>query len=354
MVLSNCLILYYYVQSVPEAEGVELDSYSGVTEVAPALDVVTEERLVYPGVRSSRSPQLWRDHSEIHLPSEGLREEGGIPHIRSLYKSGFLMNGSHICSDLGKGKRMLMAVISATGHFRARLAVRMTWGQLARRSNLVIAFFVGRDPDPEVMEMIHRENTVYKDVVQVETGDVYDNLTLKVLSMLEWADRFCPLVDYVFKVDDDIFVNIPLLLRVSDGNLGSNRTMYGNLNPKPKPFFPFHIPEQQSSVYKKEYPASKDPSFLSGGAYLLTNDLVNEIFQSAGHFRFHKGEDFFFTGVLARALNITRVHIKNFFKHDNTFICFENKYVTLHSVKPDVMFIVWKMFLGLRRKLFCD
>uniref|UniRef100_A0A1B6FS27 Uncharacterized protein n=1 Tax=Cuerna arida TaxID=1464854 RepID=A0A1B6FS27_9HEMI len=105
-VVGNCFFLYkyFYSQPVPVAEGVELDSYSEYNDAAPISEVVTEERLIYPGVRSSRSPLIWRDESEIHLPKEDLTEEGGTPYIRSLYTSGFLINGSHICPDLGKGR----------------------------------------------------------------------------------------------------------------------------------------------------------------------------------------------------------------------------------------------------------
>ena len=43
--------------------------------------------------------------------------------------------------------------------------------------------------------------------------DTYQNLTIKTVMGLKWMSIFCPKAKYVLKTDDDIFVNIPLLIK---------------------------------------------------------------------------------------------------------------------------------------------
>jgi beta-1,3-galactosyltransferase 1 len=45
------------------------------------------------------------------------------------------------------------------------------------------------------------------DTLLEDFSDTYLNLTLKTTFMLKWAATACPRVKYVFKLDDDVYVN---------------------------------------------------------------------------------------------------------------------------------------------------
>ena len=47
----------------------------------------------------------------------------------------------------------------------------------------------------------------HNDVVLEDFHDTYLNLTLKTTFLLKWVDKDCPAAKFVFKVDDDVFVN---------------------------------------------------------------------------------------------------------------------------------------------------
>ena len=47
----------------------------------------------------------------------------------------------------------------------------------------------------------------HNDVVIEDFHDTYLNLTLKTTFMLKWIGKSCPDAKFVFKVDDDVFVN---------------------------------------------------------------------------------------------------------------------------------------------------
>ena len=46
--------------------------------------------------------------------------------------------------------------------------------------------------------------------------DSYNNLTLKTISMLEWAERHCSRVPFVLKTDDDMYIHMPQLFGILD------------------------------------------------------------------------------------------------------------------------------------------
>jgi len=47
----------------------------------------------------------------------------------------------------------------------------------------------------------------HNDVVLEDFHDTYLNLTLKTTFLLKWLGKSCPDSKFVFKVDDDVFVN---------------------------------------------------------------------------------------------------------------------------------------------------
>lgn len=57
---------------------------------------------------------------------------------------------------------------------------------------------------------LEKESESFGDILQI--GGLLDsndrNNTLKMAGLLNWLHRFCPQVDYVLKVDDDVFVNM--------------------------------------------------------------------------------------------------------------------------------------------------
>ena len=55
----------------------------------------------------------------------------------------------------------------------------------------------------------------YGDIIQADFLDTYRNLSLKDLALLEWTILHCPDVPFIFKGDDDIFLNVDNLVTLS-------------------------------------------------------------------------------------------------------------------------------------------
>lgn len=213
---------------------------------------------------------------------------------------------------------------------------------------VAIAFCVGTTSKPEVQAGILQEEDTYGDIIQGNFIDSYDNLTLKTVSILEWIDNYCPRAKFVLKTDDDMFINIPKLLEFVDTHLKSQRTIYGRLAKKWKP-----IRNSRSKYYVSvdQFSPPVFPDFTTGPAYLLTSDIVHELYDHALDVTYLKLEDVFTTGIIAQSLNVKRVHINEFLNKRIPFnVCNIKKGISIHMIKFHEQFDLWKKLLDGRSK----
>lgn len=97
-------------------------------------------------------------------------------------------------------------------HREQRIAIRQTWGQLTSYPEVTIAFVVAKTNDQSVVNSMKEESRTYQDMIFADFEDRYDHLTLKTIAMLEFANTYCSKAAFLFKTDDDMFINIDLLL----------------------------------------------------------------------------------------------------------------------------------------------
>lgn len=57
------------------------------------------------------------------------------------------------------------------------------------------------------------EGKKHNDIIQEKFHDTYNNLTLKLVSLLKYATTYCKKSKYIMKVDDDTFTNVNALVR---------------------------------------------------------------------------------------------------------------------------------------------
>merc|ERR1712113_621720 len=123
----------------------------------------------------------------------------------------------------------MIGVVSSPDHFKARSAIRSTWGAEAKRMNIPVKFFVGElDQQKEGYKDIAAHLTSEDDVVRV-TGftESYHNLTAKAISIFLFAKEN----DFsgVMKVDDDTFINVKYLQTLVGSQSKVEETFMGYL-----------------------------------------------------------------------------------------------------------------------------
>lgn len=155
-------------------------------------------------------------------------------------------NRCHIsaANESSSAKQLFIVVFvhSAPNHFDKRTAIRKTWGNESnvRHNQIRVVFLVGQVNDTSVQKRLIKESEQYSDLVQGNFIDTYRNLTYKHIMGLKWVVYFCQNAKYVFKTDDDIFVDIFQLIFYLKGTFGNSYppknliNCYVITNPYPK------------------------------------------------------------------------------------------------------------------------
>lgn len=138
--------------------------------------------------------------------------------------------------DIDSSKRsVLIAVISRLDNFEKRNKIRETWKhhidlvlQKGMLGKIQFGFVLGQTKNKSIQNQIQEESKTYGDVIQVEMLDLYRNLPLKLTGLINWVNNNCPTVDFVVKVDDDLYVNVHVLVQfVKNYHQSGKMTIFG-------------------------------------------------------------------------------------------------------------------------------
>ncbi|PVD37752.1 hypothetical protein C0Q70_00353 [Pomacea canaliculata] len=195
-----------------------------------------------------------------------------------------------------------------------RLAIRATYGSVAEGNawpnkevpeSVGLVFLLGKPPTVKARRRLTAESQQYGDVMIGDFTDTYANLTLKVLFGLRWMVEACPHVQYVLKIDDDTFVNIPLLLAFLLH--GEDNAMYGHV------YFSSRVFRGGKwAVPNNVYPLGLYPPYLSGTAYVASMDAVKKVVDASVHVPMLPVEDAHVTGILPIVADVRRISTYGF------------------------------------------
>ena len=100
-------------------------------------------------------------------PKVGSEEENLPVLTSSLYQTGHYLPPKDVCPEQGEGMKLMILVTTAPGHAAQRDAVRSTWGHVAFRRDVGMAFMVGTSKNQSENLLIEQENFIYGDIIQV-------------------------------------------------------------------------------------------------------------------------------------------------------------------------------------------
>ena len=132
-------------------------------------------------------------------------------------------------------RSLFIGTISGPNNFERRAAIRRTWpGYFSNRTDfknpldlLGFGFVIGQTNDSVVQQKVKEESKKFGDILQINTIDRYVDLSVKVASLFNWVNRYCSKVDYLLKVDDDVYVNVHNLATVLHSLTVSDKSIYG-------------------------------------------------------------------------------------------------------------------------------
>ncbi|XP_067115440.1 N-acetyllactosaminide beta-1,3-N-acetylglucosaminyltransferase 2a isoform X3 [Osmerus mordax] len=257
-----------------------------------------------------------------------------------------VMDQPHVC----KGKPfLLLAIKSLTSHFDRRQAIRESWGKAGILANqtVVTVFLLGNstavDHFPDLSGMLRHEAKLHRDIVQWDFRDSFFNLTLKDVLFLEWLNKRCPNTKYIFKGDDDVFVNTLRILdflkglprkQASDLFIGDVITNAGPHRDRKLKYF---IPE---SVFVGGY-----PPYAGGGGFLYSGELGIRLYNISQQVPLYPIDDVY-TGMCMKRLGLVPEKHKGFQTFDieekyRNNPCIYKGLMLVHSRTPQEMIQIW-------------
>lgn len=276
-------------------------------------------------------------------PQVGIFQPQSVPPSRP---EEFLLMPSPLVCQRAKPYLITM-VTSAPANQRARQAIRDTWGgEVQVRGLRVMTFFmVGVASDNGLSKLLIEEARERGDLIQGRFLDTYSNLTLKTLSMLGWARRFCPQIHFVAKVDDDVLFNPSALLHF----LNKSRNPYeqgdlylGRVHLR---VAPDRDPKSKHYLPTGAYPPSVFPDYCSGTAYVLSRSTLLKISlaASASPLSTPLPPEDVFVGLCARAAGVLPSHCPLFSGGPVVPFgrCCYQAMVSIHNIPPKEMLQYW-------------
>jgi hypothetical protein len=209
---------------------------------------------------------------------------------------------AEITNNTSANPSVFIAIISAPGNFKKRNDIRETWlihlKSVLEKNLLGMArfgFFLGKTQDDSIQKRIEEESQKHGDIVQIEMDDSYRNLTLKGIAVLNWVRQHCASkVDLVFKVDDDVYVNVHNLVHFVRSNYQSNNSFFGyaihQTHPDRGKDSKYYIPLE-------EYPWRHYPNYVQGPAYFIHASVVISLLAASQTIPFNPFEDVFLAGM---------------------------------------------------------
>ncbi|XP_039355835.1 UDP-GlcNAc:betaGal beta-1,3-N-acetylglucosaminyltransferase 9-like [Mauremys reevesii] len=193
-----------------------------------------------------------------------------FPQLQS-YRCRELIPGDGVCTGPPGPPLLLLAVKSHPESSARRATARRTWARPGVLGGYRVraVFLVGVSPNPRHMALLQEESQEFGDVVLWDIGESHHNLSLKERCFLHWVGAHCGQADFIFKGDDDEFVNPPALVAYVRQTPDAAHVIHGYIRN--------HSAVMRTTKYRVSsalFPQDTYPDFPSGGGFLMPRASV--------------------------------------------------------------------------------
>ena len=205
--------------------------------------------------------------------------------------------------------QLILFVLTKPSDLVVRDRLRQTWLSYTKNNtnpHTRYVFVLGRARSQDTQLQIDQEQLTHNDIVQQDFKEAYNNLTLKTMLGVEWTTSYCSRAQFIQKVDDDVFVNIPRVLKLLPrlkSNVGLfGRCFYGK-TPSRGGTWKWRMPVQA-------YEGTRYPAYCNGPSYILRMSAAQEIIRISPNIPFFRIEDVYI-GLCLRA--VKEYKVQNFY-----------------------------------------
>ncbi|KAL3885859.1 hypothetical protein ACJMK2_025891 [Sinanodonta woodiana] len=209
------------------------------------------------------------------------------------HKFEYIIDNHVVCKLYSDSQEIDLIILIFTTHQRQqeRNSIRQTWLKFTNRNtaNVRYSFLLGEIPDAQLRKLVEEENKIHNDIIKEDFVDTYQNLTYKTIMAFKYAITKCSYAKFVMKTDDDMWINIPGLLKVIEREKKTLQTaVIGACHPVAGP-----IRDTFSKWYAsfQSYPHDSYPGFCSGTGYVTSINVARKVFDISKNVPFFHLED---------------------------------------------------------------
>lgn len=204
---------------------------------------------------------------------------------------------------------LLIMVPSAVSNFEQRNTIRKTWGNVSTtKPTVLLKFVLGKSKDTVQQSLAETENSIYHDILFEDILETYENLSQKSKALLRWASTNCNGVRYLLKIDDDMFLNRPRLLN----DLNTHPKTNSISGCKVSGASPFRFAFSKWRISKSEYENDYYPDYIAGTAYLISGDIISNLYRATQNVPYFIFEDVYITGLCRKSIGALAIEYKGF------------------------------------------
>ena len=154
-----------------------------------------------------------------------------------------------------------------------RINIRQSWvsvTQANRAARFRHLFVIGSTRNAQRQRRIDAEQAHYGDILQKDMPEGYRNITVKMVSGMQWATVHCSNARYIMKVDIDTFVNIAGLMSVIS-SIGAEVGLFGKCE---YVHGPIRMNGHHRDISHEMHPETACAPYCFGGGYVLTMEAA--------------------------------------------------------------------------------
>ncbi|XP_038662869.1 UDP-GlcNAc:betaGal beta-1,3-N-acetylglucosaminyltransferase 9 [Scyliorhinus canicula] len=267
-----------------------------------------------------------------------------------------IINQKEKCRKIQGEQLLLISIKSMVEEFERREVARKTWAQEGRVHNLQVRrlFLLGVPANQSSVaswsRLLEHESQMYQDILLWDFQDTFFNLTLKEIHFLKWFDQFCPDAEFVFKGDDDVFVNVENIADFLADTDPKDDLFVGHIIYQALP-----IRSNKSKYYIPEmmYGQGIYPLYAGGGGFLMSGHTAKRLYHASKEVDLFPIDDVFLGMCLLRIglEPLTHEGFRTFgivrpsaAPHMQMFDpCFYKELMVVHSLKVPEIWLMWSL-----------
>ncbi|XP_019896000.1 UDP-GlcNAc:betaGal beta-1,3-N-acetylglucosaminyltransferase 9 [Esox lucius] len=252
---------------------------------------------------------------------------------------------------------MLIAIKSVAADFERRQVVRHTWGRegvFQDGKTVKTVFLLGVPRNKTALPLWDRllayESHTFGDILLWDFDDTFFNLTLKETHFLQWVNDSCSNVQFIFKGDGDVYVNVDNILEMLKGRKFNKDLFVGDIIHHARP-----IRRRSSKYFVPEfvYGQTMYPSYAGGGGFVMSGLTARRLSGACRQVELFPIDDVFLGMCLQRIGVIPSRHegFRTFgierpsaAPHLQVFDpCFYRELMVVHSLTVPQIWLMWNL-----------